>query len=71
MTMDWMIVEPSLEQKLTLECTCRRVLEQTDLKQMQSLCIALVKQNWYQAQLLRQAVNHIAQFDGSISEELV
>ena len=71
MTMDWMIVEPSLEQKLTLECTCRGVLEQTDLEQMQSLCIALVKQNWYQTQLLRQAVNHIAQFDGSISEELV
>lgn len=69
--MDWMIVEPSLEQKLTLECTCRGVLEQTDLEQMQSLCIALVKQNWYQTQLLRQAVNHIAQFDGSISEELV
>lgn len=71
MTMDWMIVEPSLEQKLTLEHTCRGVLKQTDLEQMQSLCIALVKQNWYQTQLLRQAVNHIAQFEESISEELV
>lgn len=70
MTMDWMIVEPSLEQKLTLECTCRGVLEQTDLEQMQSLCIALVKQNWYQGQLLSQAVNHIAHLDGFISEEL-
>ena len=66
MTMDWMIVEPSLEQKLTLECTCRGVLEQTDLEQMQSLCIALVKQNWYQGQLLKQAVSHIAQFDEPI-----
>ena len=66
MTMDWMIVEPSLEQKLTLECTCRGVLEQTDLEQMQSLCIALVKQNWYQGQLLKQAVSHIAQLDEPI-----
>ena len=64
--MDWMIVEPSLEQKLTLECTCRGVLEQTDLEQMQSLCIALVKQNWYQGQLLKQAVSHIAQLDEPI-----
>ena len=66
MTMDWMIVEPSLEQKLTLECTCRGVLEQNDLEQMRSLCIALLKQNWYQGQLLKQAVSHIAQFDEPI-----
>ena len=37
-----------------------------DLEQMQSLCIALVKQNWHQGQLLKQAVGYIAQFDEAI-----
>lgn len=61
--MDWMIVEPTLEQKLTLECTCRGIMEQSDLREMQALCIALTKQNWHQGQLLKQAVGHIAQLD--------
>jgi hypothetical protein len=67
--MDWMVVEPTLEQKLTLECTCRGIMEQTDLKQMQVLCVALTKQNWHQAQLLKQAVSHIAQLDAWEFEE--
>lgn len=61
--MEWMIVEPSLEAKLTLECTCRGIQEATDLEQIQALCIALTKQNWYQGMLLKQAVTHIAQLD--------
>lgn len=61
--MDWMIIEPSLEQKLNLECTCRRVSEETDVDHLQSLCIALIKQNWHQGILLRQAVERIAALD--------
>lgn len=61
--MHWMIINPSLEQKLNLECTCRRVGEETDVEYLQSLCIALVKQNWHQAILLKQAVEHIAYLD--------
>ena len=61
--MDWLIVEPTLEQKLTLECTCRGIMEQTDLEQMQALCVALTKQNWHQGMILKQAVQHIAQLD--------
>jgi hypothetical protein len=63
MTMDWMIVEPSLEQRLTLECTCRGISEATDLREVQALCIALTRQNWHQGMILKQAVQHIAQLD--------
>ena len=58
-----MIIDPSLEQKLNLECTCRRVNQETDVDYLQSLCIALVKQNWHQGILLKQAVEHIAHLD--------
>ena len=61
--MDWLIVEPTLEQKLNLECTCRGIMQQTDLEQMQVLCVALTKQNWHQSMILKQAVQHIAQLD--------
>ena len=61
--MHWMIIKPSLEQKLNLECTCRRVSEEKDVDYLQSLCIALIKQNWHQAILLKQAVEHIAHLD--------
>ena len=61
--MHWMIIDPSLEQKLNLECTCRRVSEETDVDHLQSLCIALIKQNWHQSILLKQAVERIAALD--------
>ena len=61
--MHWMIIDPSLEQKLNLECSCRRVCEETDVDYLQSLCVALIKQNWHQGILLKQAVEHIAHLD--------
>ena len=57
--MDWMVIEPSMEAQLTLECTCRGIREATDLEQMQELCVALTQQNFHQSLLLRQAVAHI------------
>ena len=57
--MDWMIIEPSLEAQLNLECTCRGIREATDLAQMQELCVALTQQNFHQRLLLKQAVTHI------------
>jgi len=65
--MDWMIIDPSLEQKLNLECTCRRVHEEKDVDHLQSLCVALIKQNWHQSILLKQAVQHIASLDKAIA----
>jgi len=65
--MDWMIIDPSLEQKLNLECTCRRVGEEKNVDQLQSLCVALIKQNWHQGILLKQAVERIASLDTAIA----
>ncbi len=62
--MDWMVIEPSLEAQLNLECSCRGVKEGTDLVEIQSLCVALIQQNFYQGLMLRQAVNHIAYLEG-------
>ncbi len=61
--MDWLTVEPTLESSLTLECICRGIQQATNLEEMQSLCIALTRQNWHQGQLLKQAVSHIAEMD--------
>ena len=57
--MDWMIIEPSLEAQLRLECGCRGVRETKDLTEVRNLCVALMQQNFYQGLMLRQAVNHI------------
>jgi len=65
--MEWMIIDPSLEQKLNLECTCRRVHEEKDVDHLQSLCVALIKQNWHQGILLKQAVERIASLDTAIA----
>lgn len=65
--MDWMVIEPSLEAKLHLECTCRGIREATDLAQMQELCVALTQQNFHQGLLLRQAVTHI----GSLESRMI
>jgi len=62
-----MIIDPSLEQKLNLECTCRRVGEEKNVDQLQSLCVALIKQNWHQGILLKQAVERIASLDTAIA----
>ena len=57
--MDWMIIEPSLEAQLKLECSCRGIKETKDLAEVRNLCVALLQQNFYQGLMLRQAVNHI------------
>ena len=63
--MDWMIIEPSLEQKLNLECTCRGVKQATDLAEMRNLCVALMQQNFYQGLMLRQAVARIGSLESN------
>lgn len=54
-----MIIEPSLEAQLNLECSCRGIKETKDLAEVRNLCVALLQQNFYQGLMLRQAVNHI------------
>ena len=61
--MDWMIIEPSLESRLAVECTCRAISETTDFDQVRDLCVALTRQNWHQSLLLKQAVTHIGSLE--------
>ena len=61
--MDWMVIEPTLEAKLHLECSCREIREAKDLEAIQNLCVQLTQQNFHQGLLLRQAVNHIGSLE--------
>jgi len=59
----WMVVAPSLQQELELEKSIRCILASDDAAKVQSLCGSLLRQNWYQQQLIRQATGHIAKLE--------
>jgi hypothetical protein len=60
---EWMIVNQSLEEELELERNVRDVQGCTDEDALRSLCVSLVRTNWHQAKLLKQAVGHIGELD--------
>ncbi len=60
---DWMVVNQTLEEELALEKNVRDVQGCTDEDALRSLCVSLVRTNWHQAKLLRQAVGHIGELD--------
>ena len=64
---DWMIVNQSLEEELELEKNVRDVQNCTDGDALKSLCVSLVRTNWHQQKMLRQAVGHIGELDASIA----
>lgn len=64
---DWMVVHQSLEEELELERNVRDVQNCTDEDALKSLCVSLVRTNWHQAKLLKQAVGHIGELDASIA----
>ena len=53
---DWMVVNQSLEEELELEKNVRDVQNCTDEDALKSLCVSLVRTNWHQQKMLRQAV---------------
>ena len=59
-TMDWMVVEQSLEEELTLERSIRSIEDCDNIDVLSQLCVAMARQQWHQGKLLKQAVNHIA-----------
>ncbi len=61
----WMIVNQSLEEELELERNVRDVQGCADESALKELCVSLVRTNWHQAKLLRQAVGHIGELDAS------
>ena len=63
---DWMVVHQSLEEELELERNVRDVQGCTDEDALKTLCVSLVRTNWHQAKLLKQAVGHIGELDASM-----
>ena len=63
---DWMVVNQSLEEELELERNVRDVQGCSDESALKALCVSLVRTNWHQAKLLKQAVGHIDELDASI-----
>ena len=64
---EWMVVTQSLEEELELERNVRDVQNCTDESALKTLCVSLVRTNWHQAKLLKQAVGHIGQLDASMA----
>ena len=64
---DWMVIHQSLEEELELERNVRDVQNCSDEDALKSLCVSLVRTNWHQAKLLKQAVGHIGQIDASMA----
>ena len=60
---DWMVVTQSLEEELELEKNVRDVQSCDDDDALRTMCVSLVRTNWHQAKLLRQAVGHIGELD--------
>jgi hypothetical protein len=63
---DWMVINQSLEEELELERNVRDVQGCSDESALKALCVSLVRTNWHQAKLLRQAVGHIGELDASM-----
>ena len=66
--MDWMVISLTLEEELQQEACVREIQGCRDYDKLKELCVTLVKQNWHQGKLLRQAVNHIASLDESMAD---
>ena len=64
---EWMVVNQSLEEELELERNVRDVQNCSDESALKTLCVSLVRTNWHQAKLLKQAVGHIGELDASMT----
>lgn len=60
---NWMVITPSLQQELELEKSIRCITGTGDEAKVRQLCASLLRQNWLQQQLIRQATGHIAQLE--------
>jgi len=58
--LDWMVVEQSLEEELTLERNIRFIEDCENLDVLSQLCVSMLRTQSHQSQLLKQAVGHIA-----------
>ena len=63
---EWLVVKPSLEEELALERDSRAVLEDENHKEIALLCSTLLKQNWYQQRIIKQAVERICEMEAKM-----
>tara|TARA_B100001564_G_scaffold204722_1_gene172256 strand:- start:333 stop:581 length:249 start_codon:yes stop_codon:yes gene_type:complete len=68
-SMEWTIVEQSLEEELILERSVREIEGCENIDVLSQLCVAMARQNWHQGKLLKQAVGRIALMDAVLSGE--
>lgn len=59
----WMVYEISLNEELKLEHAIREVSAHPDIDRVRKLCAQLMRQNYYQQQLLANAVGRISQLE--------
>ena len=63
---DWLIVQPSMEQELKLEVEERAILISDDHKETAELCASLWRQNWYKDEVLKNCLGKIGELEGKI-----
>jgi hypothetical protein len=63
----WMVVNFSLEEQLTMEKQARAVLSHYDVDQIRKLCASLVKQNQMQQALIKQATGRIIELESIVT----
>ena len=63
---DWLVVELSLEQQLTIEAGTRELQNQKTDEEMIDVAVGLLKQNMIQRQMIKQCVEKIAELEAKI-----
>jgi hypothetical protein len=59
----WMVVELTLEQQLFLEAGSRELRKEKELDELKEIAVALLRQNQFQNQFIRQCVDKIAELE--------
>lgn len=63
---DWLNVEPSIEEELRLEQDARKVLKEDDHQAVAEFCAVLLKQNWYQTQVIKKTIGRIGELEAKL-----
>ena len=65
-SVDWLMIEPSMDEEFLLERDARRILQDENHTEVAELCAALLKQNWYQTQVIKKSIGKIGELESKI-----
>ena len=65
-SLEWMVVEQSLEEELTLERSVREIEDCENIDVLSQLCVAMARQHWHQGKLLKQAVERVGELESIV-----